>query len=126
MTSGREIRRHVATRHRTYPRSGSALTQFPDEKRTENERDYPKREDSLTKATWSGVAGATLTYESDGRPWRDACLFLALSGYRCSDSSAGGPWQSGSSCSGRVGTLYSVERCRSISPTCLPAVHNQR
>jgi hypothetical protein len=27
------------------------MTQFPDEEGRENERDYPKREDSLTKAT---------------------------------------------------------------------------
>src|SRR6267154_184162 len=96
--------------------------------RRENERDYPKREDSLTKPTWSGFAGATLTYESDGRPWRDACLFLALSGYRSSDSESSGgiSCQSGSSCPGFVGTFYPIERCRSISPACLPAVHNQR
>src|SRR5882672_3658261 len=94
----------------------------------ENERDYPNRKDRLTKVTWFGVAGATLTDERDGRPWRDACLFLALSGYRCSDSesSAGSSCHSGSSCSGSVGTFYSIERCRSISPTFLPALHNQR
>jgi len=34
--------------------------------------------------------------------------------------------QSGFSCPGSVGTFYSIERCRSISPTFLPAVHNQR
>ena len=38
----------------------------------------------------------------------------------------GASCQSGSSCPGSVGTFYSIERCRSISPTCLPAVHNQR
>ena len=48
--------------------------------------------ESLTKATW-GVAGPTLTYERNGRPWRDTCHFLALSAYRCSDSKspAGAP-----------------------------------
>src|SRR5579864_4864340 len=104
------------------------MTQFPDKEGRENERDSPKREDSLTKPNWSGVAGATLSYESDGGFWRDACVFLALSGYRCSgsESSAGGAWQSGFSCPGWVGTFYPVERCRSISPTCLPTVHKQR
>jgi len=43
---------------------------------------------------------------------RDACVFLAVCGYRCSDSesSAGGSWQSGTSRPGWVGTFYSIER----------------
>jgi hypothetical protein len=27
-----------------------------------------------------------LLIKGDDRPWRDACVFLALCGYRCSDS----------------------------------------
>src|SRR6266851_2031361 len=99
---------------------------------TRSERMASERLSSLESPTrrllMKGMAGlgATLTYERDGRPWRDACVFLALRGYRCSDSSAGGSWQSGTSRPGWVGTFYSIERCRSISPSCLPAVHNQR
>jgi len=87
-----------------------------------NERNYSKRDNSLTKVARSGVAGATLTYESDGRPWGDPDVFLALSGYRYSDSeSPGGSCrQSTTSRPKWVGTSYSIERCRAISPTCYP------
>jgi hypothetical protein len=78
----------------------------------ENERDYPKRKDRLTKVTKSGVAGATLADERDGRSWRDAGLFLALSDYRCSDSesSSEDSWPSGFSSPEWVGTFYSIKR----------------
>src|SRR5712664_3816328 len=93
---------------------GSALTQVPDKEKTMNE----SLESPARRLLIKGMAGLGATLASSS-------LSPAIAGQTQSHQ-PGTLGHQVSPVQGGWGAFYSIERCRSIFPTCLPAVRNQR